>query len=168
MLIRRGFLLVGTLPFRQVPDFKTTTPADERHLALQAEFAAHIYGQDETSLPVRAAVLGARMEMAQKNPALFRGNRTVSFGLSAHAIELPVRHDEEKLMLRLGQDDEVLATLSAPARRNRDTVLLVNGVTEFAGEEFLGLRVVVNARAEWRAISIHFPQLLTTFRTKGQ
>jgi hypothetical protein len=41
-------------------------------------------------------------------------------------------------------------------------------VTEFAGEEFLGLRVVVHTRAEWRAISIHFPPLLTTFRTKGQ
>jgi hypothetical protein len=108
------------------------------------------------------------MEMAQKNPALFRGHRTVIFGLRAHAIELPVRHDEEKLMLRFGQDDEVLATVSAPARWNGNTVLLVNGVTEFAGEEFLGLRVVVHARAEWRATSIHFPPLLTTFRTQGQ
>ena len=141
MLIRRGFLLVGALPFRQVPDFKTTPPADQRDLAFQAELAAHIYGQDETTLPVRAAVLGARMEMAQKNPALLRGNRTVSFGLSTHAIEFPVGHDEEKLMLRFGQDNEVLATLSAPTRRNRDTVLLVKGVAEFAGEEFLGLEL---------------------------
>src|SRR2546423_7833623 len=129
MLIRRGFFLVGAFPLRQVPDFKTTPPADQRDLALQAEFAAHVHGQDETSLPVRRAVLGARMEMAQKNPAFLRGNGTVSFGLSAHPIELPVGHDEEKLMLRFGQNDEVLATLSAPARGNRDTVLLVNGVT---------------------------------------
>jgi hypothetical protein len=41
-------------------------------------------------------------------------------------------------------------------------------MTEFAGEEFLGLRVVVHAPADSRAISIHFPPLLTTLRAKGQ
>jgi hypothetical protein len=41
-------------------------------------------------------------------------------------------------------------------------------VAEFAGEEFLGLRKIVHTRADSRAISIHFPPLLTTFRTKGQ
>ena len=106
--------------------------------------------------------------MAQKNPALFRGNRAVAFYLRTHPSKLLVRHDEKKLMLGLGQDDELFAPVSAPAGRDRDTVLLVEGVTEFAGEEFLGLRVVVHAPADSCAISIHFPPLLTTFRTRGQ
>src|SRR2546423_1830866 len=168
MLIRRGFFLVGALPFRQVPNFKTSPAADQRHLAFQTELAAHVFRQDQTALAIRGAVFGARMKMAQENPALFRGNRAVAFRLRTHASKLLVRHDKKKLVLRLGQDDELLAAFSAPAGRDRDPVLLVEGVTEFAGEEFLGLRVVVHAPADSRAISIHFPPLLTTFRTRGQ
>ena len=71
-------------------------------------------------------------------------------------------------MLRFGQNDEIFAAFAAPAGRNGDAVFFVDGVTKFAGEEFLGLRVVVHAPAENCSISIHFPPLLTTFRTKGQ
>ena len=71
-------------------------------------------------------------------------------------------------MLRLGQNDELLATFAAPPGGNGDTVLLVKSVTEFAGEEFLGLRKIVHTPADSRAISIHFPPLVTTFRTGGQ
>ena len=52
--------------------------------------------------------------------------------------------------------------------RNGDTVLPIHDMPELAGEEFLGLRVVVHAPADACAILIHFPPLLTTFRTKGQ
>jgi hypothetical protein len=41
-------------------------------------------------------------------------------------------------------------------------------MTEFAGKEFLGLRIVVHTAAANCAILIHFPPLLTTFRTRGQ
>src|SRR5438067_12110802 len=145
MLIRRGFFLMGALPFRQVPNFKTSAAADERHLAFQPELPAHVLRQNETALAIGRAVFGARMKMAQKNPALFRGNRAVAFRLRTHPSKLLVRHDEKKLMLGLGQDDELFAAVSAPAGRDCDTVILVEGVTEFAGEEFLGLRCDVHA-----------------------
>ena len=71
-------------------------------------------------------------------------------------------------MLRLRQNDELLAAIAAPAGGNGDAVFLVQSVAEFAGEEPLGLREIFHAPADSRAISIHFPPLLTTFRTRGQ
>ena len=71
-------------------------------------------------------------------------------------------------IMRFGQNDKVFARATTPAGRDGDAVFFVKRMTELAGEEFLGLRVVVHARAENRSILIHFPPLLTTFRTKGQ
>ena len=71
-------------------------------------------------------------------------------------------------MLRFGENDELFAALGAPAGRNGDPVFLVNGMTEFAGEEFLWLSGVVHTPADRCAISIHFPPLLTTLRATGQ
>jgi hypothetical protein len=108
------------------------------------------------------------MQMTRKNPAIPRRKRTVTFRLRAHPGKLLWRHNEEKLQLRFWENDELLAAFTAPSGRDRDTVLLVKSVAEFAGEEFLGLRKIVHAPADSRAISIHFPPLLTTFRTRGQ
>src|SRR5437762_10916090 len=108
------------------------------------------------------------MQMAQKNPAIPGRNRAVTFRLRAHPGKFLLRHDEKKLMLRFGQNDEFLAALATPARRDRDPILFVNGVTEFAGEEFLWLSGVVHTPADRCAISIHFPPLLTTLRARGQ
>src|ERR1700682_2366198 len=108
------------------------------------------------------------MQWTQKNPAVSRGNGAVAFGMRAHPGKRLLGHDEEKLMLGFRQDDELFTLVLPPAGWDRDPMLLVDGMTEFAGEEFLGLRVVVHAPADGCAISIHFPPLLTTFRTRGQ
>src|SRR5437016_14485725 len=100
------------------------------------------------------------MQMAQKNPAIPRRNRAVIFRLRAHPGKFLLRHDEKKLVLRFGQNNELLAALSTPARWDRDPVLFVNRVTEFAGEEFLGLSGVVHTPADRCALSIIFPLLL--------
>ena len=71
-------------------------------------------------------------------------------------------------MIRLGEKNELLTIISAPARRNGDAVLIVDGVTEIAGVESLRLRIVFHTPVENRAILIHFPPLLTTFRATGQ
>jgi hypothetical protein len=108
------------------------------------------------------------MQVAQKNSAFSRRNRVVTFGQRAHPGKFLLRHDQKKLVLRFGQKNECLATVSAPAGRNRDTILFVNCVTEFAGEESLWLSGIVHAPADSCAISIHFHPLLTTLRAKGQ
>src|SRR4051812_48088479 len=71
-------------------------------------------------------------------------------------------------MLGLGKNNELFGTVVPPARWDRDAILFVNGVTKFAGEEFLWLRGRVHTPAERCAISIHFPPLLTTLRARGQ
>src|SRR3954468_8870818 len=107
------------------------------------------------------------MEMTRKNPAIPCRERTVALGLGTHPGEFLRRHDQQILMLGLGQNDELRAALAAPAGRNGDPIFLVQSMAEFAGKEFLGLREVFHAPADSCAISIHFPPLLTTFRTRG-
>src|ERR1700674_741134 len=134
VLIRRRFFLVSTFPFLQVPNFKPAPSAHERDLAFQAKLFAKIFGQDEPALAIGGAMFRAGMELAQKNPAIARGDRAVRFSLGAHPAELLRRHDDEILMMRLGKNDELLAVGLAPAGRDGDAVLLVDGMTELAGE----------------------------------
>src|SRR6476646_4216052 len=108
------------------------------------------------------------MEVAQKDPAIAGGNGAVIFRLSTHPSELLLRHAQKKLMLRFGKNDELFAALAPPTGRNGDPVFFVDGVPELAGEEFLGLRVVVHPPADGCAISIHFSPLLTTLHARGQ
>src|SRR4051812_24372380 len=167
VLIRGGLFFMRPLPVFQVPNLKTSVATDQRDLALQFQGPAHVFGQHEPPLAIRDSVFGARMEVAQKNAAIPGRERAVTLGLGAHPRKFLGRHDEKKLMLGFGQNDELLAPVAAPAGRNGDSVFLVESVAEFAGEEFLGLRVF-HTPADSCAISIHFPPLLTTFRTKGQ
>jgi hypothetical protein len=41
--------------------------------------------------------------------------------------------------MRFGQNNEILALAFAPRGRDGDAIFLVDGMTEFAGEEFLRL-----------------------------
>src|SRR6476469_2576284 len=106
--------------------------------------------------------------MTQENPAIARRNRTVALRPRTHPEKFLLRHDQKKLVLRFGQNDEFFRTVAAPAGRDGDPVFFVNGVTEFAGEEFLWLSGIVHTPADRCAISIHFPPLLTTLRAMGQ
>src|SRR4051812_8535917 len=84
MLIGWRLLFVSAFPLLEIPNFKTAASADERDLALQTEFLAEIFRQDETPLLVRCAVLRARMELAQKDTAVPRGDRGIVLHLTTH------------------------------------------------------------------------------------
>jgi hypothetical protein len=62
-----------------------------------------------------AAVLRARVQVTQDDAAIRRENRGIALHLGAHTGELPRRHDEEKLLLRLRQNDEFLGLARSPA-----------------------------------------------------
>ncbi len=59
----------------------------------------------------------------------------------AHALELLRRHNQEALLIDVCEENEFLAIVAAPARRDGDAILIVDGVTEIAGVESLGLRI---------------------------
>ena len=82
---------------------------------------------------VSEAVLGAGVQLAQKNAALARRDASVAFRCCAHAGKFLRRHDEEKLILGIRQKNKFFGTLSAPAGGDGDAIFFVEGVTKFAG-----------------------------------
>src|ERR1043166_1100777 len=63
-------------------------------------------------------------------------------------------------MSRFRQKNEFLCLVPTPARRNRDSILLVDGMPEFSGVEAFGWRIVVHVSS---GEFIHFAPLDTTF-----
>jgi len=163
MLVGRRFFFVRPFPLLQIPNFETTAPTDECNFALQTELLAKILRQDQAPLPIRCTMFRARMQLTRKDSAISRGYCVVGLGLRAHAGELLPRHDQEILVVRFGQDDEIFTLILAPAGWNGDAVFFVDGMTKLAGKEFFGLRVGVHPPAS-RSILIHFAPLLTTSR----
>src|SRR6266513_355023 len=100
------------------------------------------------------------MQMAQKNSAIPRRNALVYFCRRTHSRKLVWRHDEQKLMSRFRQENEFLCLVPTPARRNRDSVFLVDGMPELSGVEAFGWRIVVH---ESSGEFIHFAPLDPTF-----
>src|SRR5437764_8244576 len=108
------------------------------------------------------------MPLAQKNSAIPRRNALVCFGRRTHSRKLVWRHDKQKLMSRFRQENEFLCLVPAPARRNGDSVFLVNGMLELSGVKAFGWRIVVHVRVENSSILLHLTPLLTTFALPGQ
>ena len=79
MLIGGRFLFMRPFPALQIPNFKTPAAADERNFAFQSDVLAKLLGQNETTLSIRCAVLRARMQLAQKNATIARGDVWVRF-----------------------------------------------------------------------------------------
>ena len=104
---------MGSLPALQIPNFKTSTSPDECHLALQAKLFAKIFRQHETALFVRCSVLGARVKLPKKNtPMACRNTRSASACLLIRPNSR--RHYQEVLVLRLGQNNQILAFSPSP------------------------------------------------------
>src|SRR3982750_4457240 len=108
------------------------------------------------------------MQVAQKNSAIARGNARVCFCRRTHSCELSGRHNQEKLMSRFRQEDEFLCRVPTPARRNRDSIFLIDGMPEFSGVEAIGWRIVVHVSVENSSIVLHLTPLLTTSSPPGQ
>src|ERR1043166_951476 len=100
VLVGGRFFFVRALPFLQIPNFKTAAVSHERDFAFEAKLAAHVFRQHEAALAVRCPVLSARVEVPQKNTAVPRRNRAVTFSPRTHPGKFVLRHDEKKLVLR--------------------------------------------------------------------
>jgi hypothetical protein len=100
------------------------------------------------------------MQVPQENAAITRGNALVRFCTRTRFRKLFWRHHEKKLMTRLGQKNEFFRAIPPPARRNRDPILVIDGMPEFSGIETFGWGVSVH----WSSGAIvHFAPLDTTF-----
>src|SRR4029077_18233246 len=74
MLVGSRFLLVCPFPPLQIPNFKTPAIAYERDFIFQSDLLAKFVRQHEATLPVRACMLSARMQLTQEHAAIARGN----------------------------------------------------------------------------------------------
>jgi hypothetical protein len=160
MLVSGRFLLVRSLPALQIPNLKAAAPTHESNFTFQSKLSAKVFWQYQPPLPVRACVLSARMKLAQKNAAIAGGNALVCFRGGTHFRKFLWRHDEEKLMSRLGQKNEFLRTISPPARRNRDSILIIDGMPEFSGIKPFGWGVGVHVSS---GAIVHFAPPDPTF-----
>src|SRR6266513_3333504 len=160
MLVGSRFLFVCPFPALQIPNFKTPAITNECDFIFQSNFLAKFVRQNEATLPVRACMLSARMQLTQEHAAITRGNLFVRFRGQTHFRELLWRHDQQKLVCRLRQKNEILRTIASPARWDCDPILLVNGMPELAGIEafWLGIGVHVSHGA-----IAHFAPLDPTF-----
>jgi hypothetical protein len=126
VLISRCFLLMRPFPALQIPNLETSAATNEGDLAFQSNLSAKLVRHNETSLSIRSRVLSAGVQLAQENPAISRGNTLVRFCGRARSGKLARGHDEQKLLTRLRQKDEVFSLALPPARRNCDAILLVD------------------------------------------
>ena len=102
-------------PLRHIPNFKTTAATDESDLAFQTQLLAKIFGQDEPALFVRCAVFGAGVQLAGEDATISRRNARLGLGLRAHAGKLLVRHDQQELLIDIGEQDELFALPATPS-----------------------------------------------------
>lgn len=136
MLIGRVFVLVGAFPARAIPNFETTSAADQGDLAFQLELLAKFIRQHETTLLVGDAMLGAGMKLALENAGVARRKSGRVHRGGSEAREFLRRHDEEALQILLRQEDEFFRLASAPpAGRDCHAVLPVDLMTEITGVE---------------------------------
>src|SRR5712671_4105257 len=145
---------MSALPFLQIPDFKAAAIADQDDFAFQTDVLAKIFRQNQAPPVVGGAMLGPGMQLSEKNAAIAGRNVRVGFGRRAHTRKFFRRHDQKKLVSRFRKNDEFLGLTASPARGNGDPILLVDGVTKFAGVETLVRRM--HWRVEVFAILTHF------------
>src|SRR5262249_37243869 len=124
------------------------------------DFLAKIVRQNQATLPVCSRMLGPRMQLAQENAAITRGNLLVRFRSRTHFCKLPWRHYQQKLVSCFGQKNKLFRTIAPPARRDSDPILVVNGMAELSGIEAFGLGIGIH---ESRGAVAHFAPLDPTF-----
>jgi hypothetical protein len=160
MLVSSRFLFVGPFPALQIPNFKTSAVAYESDLIFQTNLLAKLVRQHQTTLSVGGCMLSARMQLSQENAAITRGDVVIRFRSFAHFRKLNRRHDQKKLVSCLGQKNEFFRTIAPPARRDRDPILLVDGMPELSGIKAFGLGVGIHVS---RGVVVHFTPFDPTF-----
>jgi hypothetical protein len=144
VLVSWRFLLVRSFPPLQIPNLKAAPISHESNFTFQSKLSAKVFRQNQAPLSVRACVLSARMQLAQENAAITRGNALGYFRGRTHLRKLLWRHDEQKLMSRLRQKNEFLRTIAPPSRGNRDSILVIDGMPELSGIETFGWGIGVH------------------------
>ena len=144
MLISGRLLLVRPFPALQIPNLKTALATYQSHFAFQTKLSAKLFRQYEPTLPVRACMLSAGMQLAQKNAAITRGNCLICLRSRTRFPKLRRRHNDEKLMSRLRQKDEFFRATVSPARRNGDPIFIVDRMPELSGIQTFGLGIGVH------------------------
>src|SRR4029077_6656370 len=100
------------------------------------------------------------MQLTQEHATIARGNLFVRFRDGTHFRELRWRHDQQKLLRRLRQKNEILSTIASPTRWDRNPILLVDGMPELSSIEAFGLGICVH----WsHGVMAHFTPLDPTF-----
>jgi len=160
VLVGSRFLVVCSFPPLQIPNLETPAITDERNFIFKADVTEKLVRHNESTLPVRGCMLGARMQLAQEDAAIARGDLLVRFCDRTHFCKLVWRHDQQKLVCRLRQKNEILGAIAPPTRRDCDPILLVNEMPELSSVEPFGLGISVH----WsRGAMAHFTPLDPTF-----
>jgi hypothetical protein len=144
VLVSGRFLLVRSFPALQIPNLEAAPISNESNFPFQSELSAKVFRQNKAPLPVRACVLSARMQLAQKNAAITRGNALVCFRGRTHFRKFLWRHNKKKLMRRFRQKNEFLRAIAPPARGNRDSILIIDEMPELSGIEAFGWGIGVH------------------------
>lgn len=127
------FLRVRAFAALRIPNFETTAAADERYLAFELEQFAKFIREEETTLLVSGAVLGAGVELSQINAQVPRRNTRRVFGRGADPGKFLRRHNEEKFPLGFGNDEEFLdLAVAPPARGNGDPMFVIELMTKLS------------------------------------
>src|SRR5262245_4879347 len=148
MLVGSCLLFVCLFPALQIPNFKTPAIAYERDFIFQSNSLAKFVRQNEAALSIGGCMLSARMQLTKEHAAIARGNFFVRFCGGTHLRELVWRHDQQKLVCRLRQKNEILSAIASPARGDSNPILLVNGMPELSGIEAFWLGIGVHGRVE--------------------
>ena len=168
MLVSGRFFFVRSPPAWQIPNFKTPAIAYESDFVFQSNFLAEFVRQNEATLPVRGCMLSAGMQLTQEHAAIARGNLLVRFCGRTHFREFLRRHDQQKLVCGLRQQNEILRTIASPPGRDCDPVFLVNGMPELSGIKAFGLGIGVHGLVEQWPTLLHLTPPLTTSLAGGQ
>ena len=159
VLVRRRFLLVRTFPALQIPNLKTTAPADESNFTFQSYFSTKVFRQNQPTLSICAGVLSPGMQLAQEHAPIMRGNVLAVFRSRTHSRKLRWQHNEQKLVGRLWQQNEFFRTFTPPTGGDGDAVFFVDGMPELASVEAFGLGIGVHCSS---GVVCHFTPPDTT------
>src|SRR4030095_814112 len=105
-------------------------------------------------------MLSPRVQLTQKYTPIMRGNGLAVFSSRTRPCKLRRRHDEQKLVSRLWQQNEFFRTFAPPAGWNSNAILFVDGMAKLAGVETFGLGISVHSSS---GAVFHFTPLDTTF-----
>src|SRR5207253_9696588 len=81
------------------------------------------------------------MQMAQEDASIECGYGLIGFRSRTRFCKFRRRHNDQKLVSRLRQENELFSMPAPPTGGNRNPLLLVDAMAEFSGVEAFGLRI---------------------------